>query len=49
MLSIEWVPRDEGKRTALLWAAERGNVEALQMLLENGANVDAKDEVRNYK
>ena len=37
--------RDEEKRTALLWAAKGGNVEALQLLLENGANVDAKDEV----
>lgn len=30
-------------RTALFWAAQRGHESAVQVLLENGVNVDAKD------
>ena len=37
--------RDEKGRTALLWASEKGNVESIMALIENGANEDARDKV----
>jgi ankyrin repeat protein len=33
-------------RTALMWAAMNGHTEAVKALIENGADVDAKETVR---
>ncbi|KAK5637257.1 hypothetical protein RRF57_012969 [Xylaria bambusicola] len=37
-------PKDEYKRTPLLYAAERGHTAAVEVLLEKGADPDSKDE-----
>jgi len=39
---------DSGGNTALFYAANNGNLEILNMLIENGANIDAVDSERNY-
>ncbi len=38
---------DEKRRSALLFAATKGNIPVLRLLLSHGANVDARDILGN--
>jgi hypothetical protein len=43
---IMFVPKQRGKNTALIFAAERGHVDCVRLLLEVGVNKEAKNRVR---
>ena len=36
----------QGGGTSLMWAADRGHVEVASLLLQHGANIEAKNYVR---
>ena len=36
-------------KTALMWAAEGGHTEAINVLLQNGANAESKDRVKLHQ
>ena len=42
-------PRDSGKRTPLYYAAHNGHARIVEMLVEAGANVNAKDMAENCR
>ncbi len=38
----------KGGKTALYWAAERGHLRAVEILLDRGADIDARTRVSRY-